>query len=123
MVRATPISRAKKPEEPSEARAGLEMVVLQQIADSLQQTNAALHDLNENVQQMAIKVNTLETHDLASKFAQLRAEVDAMKLEKAETNGAIKFRKWLVTQIPWIVTLGVAVGGWWYNTHIKPGVK
>jgi hypothetical protein len=123
---STPIKLRTKRAAPETHRApeeSLETVALQQIAESLKETNGFLHQLNNTVQDMRVKVAALETHDLAAKYSALEQRLNVLESIDYKAKGAKEFRQWILAQVPWFITLAIAILGWWLQANGRIGIK
>ena len=97
---------AEVPMPSPQDKQGLEVFILQQISESLTKTNEALASLDGKVDDIGLKVNSLETLDLNSRLAAYEARLSALEHAETKVSGVKEFFGWIARQLPWLVSFG-----------------
>ena len=101
--------------------ANMYQFTLEQIANSLVETNKSLHAMNESLQKVSTDVAVLKSQDWAVKYDELRKRCDALEAQEHKDAGAADVVTWMLKNVvPWIIAALSAIGSLWMASHKGP---
>jgi len=100
-----------------------ELIALQQIATTLQNTTEELVKVREQVNSMCIDIALIKERQVnqaktSQELESVRSRVEALELRRHQQDGAMTFAKWLKDFGPWVLAGAAAL--WTYVRSLTP---